>query len=450
MAERAYRVRVALAGCIESPAAPRFAVGRFIPSLAVVGLAVVALGPAAFAGWTLIDDHSVFAEWRPPLVDGADAATGRFRPGHTLLWIGLQAVLGTSPVAWRLASIGCGLASAWLLWAVLRRSGVGVGPSLLAAATVLVLPGASSAWLRVGLQETLGVPLLLLAAYAARRAGRWDAVALVAALLAALVKEPLALAVPALAAWRLYVGGPHARRVGLALLGVGGLAIGGIAAVAGSAGAGTEGGAYLAIASAGRFAGLGWALLTLGLLGGALAFVGLPALRHARAWPILAVLVLLVGPQLLLYARAGFVSGRYSLPAALAVPVSLALTLDWLARCGPHRARSFAAAWLLLLVVQASITRGEALALVRIGDRVAEATARIEREPLGARVGVVAANVEPAVAFRTLLARDGRADLAIVDGCEDVSLLVAVNGAPGLPPCAAPVLDSRDVPLTIR
>src|SRR5207302_9109097 len=81
---------------------------------------------------------------------------------------------------------------------------------------LVVGPGVSSIWVRLGPPETIATLLLVIslaaAAAAARRGAVWDVLFVVSGLLAMLAKEPFALSAIGLAGFRLVQPGRRERR----------------------------------------------------------------------------------------------------------------------------------------------------------------------------------------------------------------------------------------------
>ena len=190
------------------------AIADWVFLLAFSVVALICLHPALAAGFVLIDDHEILA-----FTDGArlssalgepaglaqrvlveDPRAGRTRPFY---WVTRQieiAFLDATPLLWHALVIGMGIASAMLLFAGLRMMGMDRISAWLASAWLLVVPGASSAWIRLGPQESLGTLLLCAAGYAAIRGSQpgahvgWDWLFALSLSAAVMTKESFVLA----------------------------------------------------------------------------------------------------------------------------------------------------------------------------------------------------------------------------------------------------------------
>jgi hypothetical protein len=212
-------------------------------------------------------------------------------------------------------------------------------------------------WVRLGPNETFGMLFLGIAAFAAVKAASargpaaivWDSGFVIASIATFLSKESLILMAPALALFRVMVGTrqkcPRSSRLPAVCVLAIGLGLGVVAGLVGRA-AGTDsyGGDYLAPRDTQAnmiramhnlaillFAGVGWLLLLL-----------LPALRRWRpsrgdwggALLVLAVVGLVVLPQVALYSNVGILEGRYELPAAIGIAGLVAAALRLLYEAG--------------------------------------------------------------------------------------------------------------------
>src|SRR5205814_2369698 len=129
------------------------------------------------------------------IVTNADLAAGRLRPVYWMMRLGGAAVFGTQPEAWHLAVVSIGLATAGLLYATCRALLIPTVPAALFAAWVLVAPGVSSIWIRLGTNETpatlflAGAMCLAAMSARARTSWPWDVGFALAAIAAMLSKE---------------------------------------------------------------------------------------------------------------------------------------------------------------------------------------------------------------------------------------------------------------------
>lgn len=408
----------------------------------------------------LVDDHEILSyspitlqhpQITPPpdlgrrlLVD--EPALGRLRPTYYLARMGEIALLGDRPLAWHALRLAMAVGAAALLYGVFRAAGVGIVPSAFFGAWLLVAPGVSSIWIRLGPAETIGTLLLVASAWSAgrstlpRASSVWEWGSLAAAIAAMLSKESFIFAMPALAGLRLYLrylrGGWPAlgSRRALwppALLLAATLAAGGAALlIARSAGTTSYGGAYLdtGLATYGR--NILVSLVVLAKLGGWLApvllagFALLVVQRRCRTQDVgrwgaaTALALLLVLPQVLLYARGGVLVERYILPAGLGMAAGLTAILGWFQL---HRHRRLflvgALLWGEVLVLgglatwmEADAFRADALQLERLVTTIATSA------PRNAVVGIAADpadHYEKSISLLYHLAHTGRSDLDI-------------------------------------
>jgi hypothetical protein len=317
-------------------------------------LAVVCLYPVLDAGFVLVDDHEILtfsaaAREQPEVRFAPEVASvvareaqtiGRFRPAYWAVRLAEVRVLGENPRAWHALVVLMAVSSALMLFWVARRLGVGSLPALLPGALLLVGPGVSSLWVRLGPPETIATVFLLISLYAAVAACRsavWDAVFVLASVLAMLSKEPFALAGLALAAFRIAQQNASWRsRRALAASAV--VLVASFVVliadyrISASAGTSTYGGRYLA----------GTSLLSypvtlahngLIVLYASCAWVLALAVRsrmNVRAWLFVTLATAVVLPQLALYSLQGVMEGRYEVPCTIAVTLLAAFCVKWL------------------------------------------------------------------------------------------------------------------------
>lgn len=436
---------------------------------ALVVLGLVLLAPTLSAEFALVDDHGILEYSRvtlthpqivpPPALAVrlmGDAANGRLRPLYWAIRRVQITLLGDNPFAWHALYVALGIASALILQVALRRAGADRDAAFFAGAWLLAIPYASTVWIQLGPQEGLGTFFLLIAGWAAVRAAgvaphsrgrsvavRWDVLFVAGALAAALTKESFVLALPGLAALRVYLGWVRNGSLRAAwrsaawpaatLTAVGPLLLGVLYVVAHSAGSGTYGGQFV------RTLTLGFTLadrqnlvLLLGLGGVALFPVLLGAMasrfrKQTRSvdrrgfWSIGALAALVIVPQLLLYrdqATGTFAIGRYVLPAGLALVAAMAAGLTWLRRAGHRRlAVACLGLWVVVLTYFAPSTWVAA-------NRFSADTRQLEhialdlaaRAPRGATIGIAAdpvLNHEDAASFLYHVAHTGRSDLDV-------------------------------------
>lgn len=362
--------------------------------LALLVLAVVCLYPAVQAGFVLVDDHEILAYTpqaladpnlrRPPGLEQVleeDAANGRIRPMYWVVRYAEIGVLGPRPVAWHALYIALGVACAGLLFATLCGLGISRFPALLGAGWLIVAPGVSTVWIRLGPQESVATLFLLLAAWALARSIQkpWFALAyVVSATAATLTKESFTLVPPALLGLYLLVS-HRTQSARLGLVAAVPVLAGGVVLVAAFvaariAGASSYGGGILDRVELGPGGAMAANLAILAVDGGVVLVVlilGLPVdfARHRRisvaasTWLRGAGLVLLlVIPQLVLYGSgAGFAVGRYILPAGLGLAAGFAAGAHWL-RITAKPALFVAAIvlWIAVLAFGALWTRNDA------------------------------------------------------------------------------------------
>jgi hypothetical protein len=403
--------------------------GELLALGAVIAFGLLCLYPAVSAHFVLIDDHEILTVLpsigapasATPYLDlpgkalAADPAVGRFRPLYWTVRITEIALLGDHPNAWHALILGYGLLSAGLLYGASRTLGATPLQSTLLGAWLLVAPGVSSLWVRLGADDTRAAVFLTLALFAAARAvqstspgarRRWDAILVLAASGAALSKEAFALASIAVAFFRAWVPMARARTwqltsVPLAawlilLVGVGEIMI--ATCVGAAAGEFSHGGRYLSLPNPISYAGsvahnaaiLAYAaMLWLALL-----------LVIARAWHCWRALLMasvpalaLIAPQLLLYSQQGVFEGKYEAAPAIGVAALSMGSVVWLMRVGKRVAlyRLGIGAWMAGLVAFGFSTwtyalsfRDDSAQLARVVETVAIAS------PRGQTLGIAA------------------------------------------------------------
>jgi hypothetical protein len=355
------------------------------------------------------------------------------------------AFLKTNALAWHVLFLVGGIVSATLLFRTLRLAGIDHVPAMLASAWLLVAPGVSSVWIRLGPVESLGVLLLLVAAYSAARGAKcmaskaWDILFTTSLVAATLSKEPFALVPPALVGLRLFLrlrargrAWPRTPAPPELVATLGPLAAGTIVVLLSFELAVASGDSYSGRILAAGGSPVATTLANLAILtwlGGAVApllMVGalVEAKRRSRLTPPLCdfllgagLVLLLVVPQLAVYrGGSGFAVGRYVLPAGLGMVVGIAAGTAWLRR------QKYIALFvsvptvlgvsLLLFVIatwrEAELYRADSSVLAQAVDAIASSARR------GATVGIAAdplMNYEFAVSFPYQLAWRGRADL---------------------------------------
>jgi hypothetical protein len=346
--------------------------------LAIAGLVafgLVVLHPVLSARFVLVDDHEILALVAPigagtdirPQLDlrgmafASDPSVGRFRPLYWTVRFGEIALLGDNASGWHALILALGLVAACLLYAAARALGASRVAAALLGGWLLVAPGVSSLWVRLGADDTLATVFLTLSLLAAARAARgrasigWDVLLVIAAVAAALTKEAFGLAMVGVALFRAWLslrrtnlwhpaGVPRAAWLVLAV----GLAGTANAFLIGrSAGPLSYGGRYLALpdpvaylravaqnAAILTYVGLGWvALLVL-----AAYFRRQDERREWRMALIANVpAAALIVPQLLLYSQQGIFEGKYEAVAAVGVAGMSMAGLAWLKLRGQTR-----------------------------------------------------------------------------------------------------------------
>jgi hypothetical protein len=150
-------------------------VARFILVLTML----LVCATASRAELSIIDDHRVVSlawhglphpqAYKPPdlfyRLTVEDPSSGRFRPFHYISLYSFLLVFGSDPTLWHVGFILIGLVTVLALYRVLE---VALHEQWLALFTLLLLivtPGVSESWVRIGVAETLGFLFLALAAY---------------------------------------------------------------------------------------------------------------------------------------------------------------------------------------------------------------------------------------------------------------------------------------------
>jgi hypothetical protein len=421
---------------------------------------VLVLHPSLGAGFVLVDDHEILSfspgaradpDLRPIpdlvtriLVD--DAGGGRVRPLYWVIRYSEIAVLGTRAMEWHALYVGLGILSAALFYLALSAANVSGLPAFLASAWLLVVPGVSSVWIRLGPQESLGTVLFLLGAWAAARGALpgswrgWDWIFAIAISAATLTKESFALVPPAALGLRVLLFGlQQGKRAGFSrralVPGVAavvvGLTVAGVAFnVARLSRAGSYGGGFLSTAALSFDATTLINLAVLGLAGGVvLPFLLVGLVVEARRWGRwrlnyrawlagFAVVTLLIVPQLILYRRyGGFTMDRYLLPAGLGMAAGVAAASVWSWRRAQHGIFLTATTvWVIMISVYGFSTwrdaehfRVESVQLGRMLDLVSQA-------PANSTIAIAAdpvRDLEAAVSLPFHIAARGRPDLDV-------------------------------------
>jgi hypothetical protein len=389
----------------------------------LAALAIVVFVPVFSTGFILTDDHEILSFTAAAVADpqlalpptlaeriALEIPGGRVRPLYWVLRYAEIDLLGANPLAWHVLFLGLGIVSAALLFGTLRLAGIDALAALLASAWLLIAPGASSVWMRLGPVESLGVPLVVVAAYSAARGATrtasraWDVLFTVSLVAATLTKEPFSLVPPALVGMRLFLR--HSARGRAALTGAKALvptvipvAIGALVALLSLKVTVASGDSYSGrILTAADFSTTSVNLEILTWDGGvvvpllAVAAV-LEAARRRRLttplrdWLLGASLVLLlVVPQLAVYRGGfGFIVGRYVLPAGLGMIVGIAAGNAWLKR---QKYYAFYAGVSTLL--------GFSLLLFGLGTWREAELFRADSSVLAQAVGAITASARPA------------------------------------------------------
>src|SRR2546421_1855476 len=155
-----------------------------IGALVVFGL--VMLSPVLNARFVLVDDHEILSLLPPigappgvrPQLDvrgmafASDPSVGRFRPLYWTVRFGEIALLGDNASAWHALILTFGLVAAGLMYAAARSLGASRVAAALLGGWLLVAPGVSSLWVRLGADDTLATVFLTLSVLAAATAAR--------------------------------------------------------------------------------------------------------------------------------------------------------------------------------------------------------------------------------------------------------------------------------------
>jgi hypothetical protein len=423
-------------------------------SLVVFGLVV--LWPALTAQFVLVDDHEILSLVPPRgALDGTvpqldlrgmalvgDPSVGRFRPLYWTVRFGEIAAFGDNPHTWHALVLSLGIVSSTLLYGTARALGAGHLPSLFLAAWILVAPGVSSLWVRLGADDTVATVFLALSLFAAARAIRsprsaiWDVLFVLSCLASTLSKEAFAMAIVAAGAFRVVVPIAAARKVrlrgipiaGAIVLGVGIAATANAALIGASAGTLSYGGRYLALPEPANYARV------VAQNSAILAFVGLlwltpltvwwlrrSALSSFERWVALSassLTLVLVVPQILLYSQQGVFEGKYEAAAAIGIAAWSMAGLVLLKRRGLERPyRASMSLWCATLVAfgfgtwtYARYYAEDSIELNRLTDQVALSAAP------GDAVGIAAdpaRQYEPIQSLVAHLRYRGRADLRV-------------------------------------
>jgi hypothetical protein len=315
------------------------------------------LWPELGAQFVLVDDHEILSltppvgaepDARPQLdLHGmafiSDPSVGRFRPLYWAIRFGEISLFRDNPHAWHALVLCLGIVSSGFLYGTGRALGVDRLASLLLGAWLLVAPGVSSLWVRLGADDTLATVFFTVALFAAAhgvrrgRSVRWDVLLVAAGTAMLLSKEAFALAAIAVAVFRMLgpIGADRAVSVrtvsaaGVLLLCLGVAATVNAALVGASAGPLSYGGRYLAVPDLGSylravaqnaailgFVGIFWLapLIALGL-----QQATLPTNQRGRMVLASGFALLLIGPQVLLYSQQGIFEGKYEAAGAIGV-----------------------------------------------------------------------------------------------------------------------------------
>jgi hypothetical protein len=428
-------------------------------ALVVFGLLV--LQPVLHAGFVLVDDHEILRltlPGAPPslallrdTVISSDPSIGRVRPVYWVARLAGAALLRDNAPAWHAAVLGLGVGSAALLYATWRGLGAQPLAAALLGAWLLVAPGVSSNWVRLGTNETIATPFFVLAMWAAVQAGRrvharaWGVVFVLAALGAMLAKESLALAAPALAGFRILadrlagktIVSPAALITLVLGVGIGLLAF----SVAQGAGGASYGAQFLRTPPLGEYAlDVAHNLLILGFVGSgwlAIFLVWAARGRLSRRDGLLAattgsLALLLVLPQVLLYSRLGIIEGKYELPAAIGVACWVVAGLCWLrARCLSTAYAFGLTCWAVAVGACAFSTWSYASFFAEDSLQLQRMVATVANEASPSSIveiaGDPAADYEPMLSLVAHIDHAGRADLQI----EAIPLAPAEPYSPG-------------------
>lgn len=290
----------------------------------MVAFGLGVLHPVLSAQFVLVDDHEILHLVDPSTgslgselateILGIDPAAGRLRPVYWMVRIAQVGLFRDSAQAWHASVLALALASAFLLYATARSLKLQPVLAGLLAAWLLVPPGASSDWVRLGANETIATPLFLLALLAGARG--WNAVFVISAAGAMLAKESFALTAPVVAAGRLMLDRRDWRAPAI-ILACGVVTAGAGFVLAARAGGQSYGGAFLNPPGMTRY--IQDSLHNLAIVAFASnGWLAVLAARQRPRWTWLGLMLLLVVPQLLLYSRQGVFEGKYEFPAVIA------------------------------------------------------------------------------------------------------------------------------------
>jgi hypothetical protein len=416
--------------------------------VALVGLiawGLLVLHPVLDAHFVLVDDHEILAlvppvgsapEARPALdlrgmAFNSDPSVGRFRPLYWTIRYGEIELLGDNAGAWHALVLGIGLLTSALLFGAARTLGAPTLAALLLGAWLLVAPGVSSLWVRLGADDTVASFFFVLAIFAAVQASRrrggplWASLFVVASAAAVLSKEAFTLAAIGLAAFYALVSLRASRRVPIAawvVLAMGIVTAGTAFAIGAGAGPLSYGGRYLALPTPGEYVrsvAQNSAIVVFAALGWVLALAAWHS-RHTSqwraAWLVCGCALVLIVPQLLLYSQQGIMEGKYEDAAAIGMAGWAMASLVWLRRQGRNRLfRTGLGAWAAMVLLfgfstwtYARFFVEDSHQLTRLVDKVAMSA------PSGATVGIAgdaARQYEPIVSLTDHIAHRGRADV---------------------------------------
>jgi hypothetical protein len=430
---------------------------RILDLGAFVGLSIFLIlifRPTLEAKFGLVDDHEIFRFASPvqlspqvgaplslgEMIGTVDAENGRVRTVFYAIRFALVNLLGTNPFLWHVSLLLMGIVTAGLLYASLRILSIGVVPSILGVGTVMLLPTSSYAWIRLGAPENVGTLFLSIAFFAIAQSSvkhsmLWDAVLVLSTLLAALTKESFILVIPALIYAQLFVTrrlvpqpfSTTSSRVTAILLGlIFVLTLGLLLGRLHAAGLASQGGSSLILQTTTLWRWLDLAGNTVWQAAGYLPLVllGTGILRRSDRRAIFRDLVvvgifpvLLVVPQLFLYATREFFDPRYWLPAILGIVFVNVVSLAWLSQNSSKLVYQACVAWLFFWLIafarqtafQGAWFRADTIALNRMLDDVA---ARVGYQ----RAVVIAAEPSHYEAIISLLyhiAQRGRSDVPV-------------------------------------
>jgi hypothetical protein len=416
--------------------------------LALVGLVawgLLVLHPVLDAHFVLVDDHEILAlvpaigsppEARPALdprgmAFASDPSVGRFRPLYWTIRFAEIDLLGDNAGAWHALVLGIGLLTAALLFSAARTLRAPTLAALLLGAWLLVAPGVSSLWVRLGADDTVASFFFVLAIFAAaqashRRSGLlWPSLFVVASVASVLSKESFALAAIGLAALYALVSARATGKVPIGawvVLAIGILVTGTAFAIGAGAGTLSYGGRYLELPGLGAYArsvAQNSAIIVFAALGWTLAIAAW-GLRQGGQWRNTLLgcgcALLLIGPQLLLYSQQGIFEGKYEDVAAIGMAGWAMAGLVWLRRQGRTELyRIGLGVWAAMVLLfgfstwtYARFFVEDSHQLTRLVDQVAIST------PAGAIVGIAgdaARQYEPIVSVADHIAHRGRADV---------------------------------------